>query len=118
MASNHDGDITPDLGAGGVLDFRIRQLGADAFEDCDGSRRVAEDHPRTLRGLHRVGQWADHGYVLQALGKRQEPAFVPQQHHRALGGEPRFLAVLGQCDNLLPASTRRRRAARRVPCGP
>ena len=61
---------------------------------------MAEDHPRTLRGLLRVGQRTDHGHVLQALGERQEPAFVPQQHHRPLRGEPRFLAVLGQCDNL------------------
>ena len=93
-------DVTPDLGAGGILDLRSRQPGPDAFEDRDGSRRVSEDHPRTLRGLHRIGQGADHGHLTQVLVERQEPAFIPEQHHRPLRGEACFPAVLGQGDNL------------------
>ena len=37
---------------------------------------------------------------LRVFAKRQEPAFVPEQHHRALGDEARFRAVLGLGEDL------------------
>ena len=94
-------DVAPDLGAGGVLQLSLPA----AWRAMPSSTVTAAGvWPKTIHEPSVASIELARGPItatfFRSLGERQEPAFVPQQHHRTLRSEACFLAVLRQCDNL------------------